>query len=552
MDEKGLKYQKDPELFSKTFQAQRGYIGVDTLKKATLKEGDLIVALEIPNGGGNYFITVEDLQKYKLNVTDMCQGVQVSPFYNNNKDQNPKKIALYKPTARVYYVAQDTEVAIGATTQNPQYGKGGLTQIVVPHGAVLTKEAYENKERMDLPLRPINLADYRNDSILPNSVYERLEALEKEFSPYINKENGYLHLQNQELPKQVNEVIKTRTATHEGAAKINCALHDYEKELMRSDKDIDYLKELKEEIEEYKKDLSVLEEDLDKKNAKVLSNPELLKTVSKEEQAHLLDSTTCIPSQVVEQEVYLEQKVAYLEQQLPAHEKALLGIKDKETTFTQNPAMEQQISQMYGDITRDPDFDVREFAGRENVYEIHNPPYKWDLMHQYIGKEQLYQIQGLAGDKETQNFCKQNIQDIDSRIGELEHQWNKDLAQGNNSFDEKLKYMRQKTMEPIRCTTLTDPRNSSNMEKNISRLLENNKYPIPNKEQLTSISKVNSMSREISKAEQGLTAEATNKWNKETMEKMKKVAKLKQEKNALMKVKGLTELTKVSKSKMVR
>ncbi len=72
MDEKGLKYQKDPELFSKTFQAQRGYIGVDTLKKATLKEGDLIVALEIPNGGGNYFITVEDLQKHKLNVTDMC------------------------------------------------------------------------------------------------------------------------------------------------------------------------------------------------------------------------------------------------------------------------------------------------------------------------------------------------------------------------------------------------------------------------------------------------------------------------------------------------
>ena len=72
MDEKELKYQKNPVLFNKTFQAQRSYVGVDLLEKATLKKGDLIVALEIPNGGGNYFITIEDLQKYKLNVTDMC------------------------------------------------------------------------------------------------------------------------------------------------------------------------------------------------------------------------------------------------------------------------------------------------------------------------------------------------------------------------------------------------------------------------------------------------------------------------------------------------
>ena len=101
MYEKGLKYKEDPVLFSKTFQGQRNYVGVDSLEKATLKKGDLIVALEIPNGGGNYFIKVEDLQKYKLNVTDMCQGVQVAPWYNNNRDQNPNKIALYKPTARV-------------------------------------------------------------------------------------------------------------------------------------------------------------------------------------------------------------------------------------------------------------------------------------------------------------------------------------------------------------------------------------------------------------------------------------------------------------------
>ena len=418
-------------------------------------------------------------------------------------------------------------MAIGATTQNPQYGKGGLIQIVVPHGAVLTKEAYEGKEKMGLPLRPINLTDYRNDSMLPKSIYEKLEVLEKEFSPYINKENGYLELQNQELPKEVNELIETRTATHERMIKVNCALHDYEKELMRPDKDINYLKELKGEIEEYKKDLSDAGKKLEKTIYKVQSNPELLKTVSKKEQAHLLDSTTCIPSQTLEQRAYLEQKAAHIEQQLPVHEKTALGIGDKETTFTQNPAMEQQISEVYGDITRDPDFDVREFAGRENVYEIHNPPYKWDLMNQYMGKEQLHQIQGLGTDKETQNFCKENLQDIDSRIDELEHQWNKDLVQGSNSFDEKLKYMRQKTMDPIRCTTLNDLRNNSNMEKNISRLLEKNTHPIPNKEQLTSISKVHSMSSEINKAKQGLMEEVPNKWKKETMEKIKKLAKLK-------------------------
>ena len=91
MDEKGLKYKEDPVLFNKTFQGQRNYVGVDSLENVTLKKGDLIVALEIPNGGGNYFINVEDLQKYKLNVTDLWQAVQVAPWYNNNQIQNPMR-----------------------------------------------------------------------------------------------------------------------------------------------------------------------------------------------------------------------------------------------------------------------------------------------------------------------------------------------------------------------------------------------------------------------------------------------------------------------------
>jgi len=206
-----LKYKDKPVLFNKMFQGQEGYIGVDNVRNSTLKNGDLIVALEMPNGGGNYFLPLEEFKKYNLDVTALCQGVQVGAFY---KKEVTGLMAQYKSTARVYAVNLELKIAIGDTTANPQNGSGGVTQILVPHGLEITKIAYINYANPDYtkqpPLIAVNLNNYKLDTRLLLSTQSKIEEISNLYKDNTNRECGYIELQNKVIYKKVYEAMHKR------------------------------------------------------------------------------------------------------------------------------------------------------------------------------------------------------------------------------------------------------------------------------------------------------------------------------------------------------
>lgn len=116
-----------PEDFAKEWQGAGDYPGVDNYRNITLPEGTIVVA-GLP-GQGSYYTTLNSLRRTGLVTENIWEGLQVKPHNEFG----------YRKEMGIFVLTEDAPAAIGIVKANPQYGKGGMTQIVIPGFDGITK-----------------------------------------------------------------------------------------------------------------------------------------------------------------------------------------------------------------------------------------------------------------------------------------------------------------------------------------------------------------------------------------------------------------------------
>ena len=477
-----MKYKDKPVLFNKMFQGQEGYIGVDNVRNSTLKNEKLIVALEMPNGGGNYFISLEEFKKYNLDVTALCQGVQVSAFY---KKEVTGLVAQYKPTARVYAVNLELKIAIGHTTANPQNGPGGITQILVPHGLEMTKNDYKNLDyTKHPPLIPINLNDYKLDSRFSPNTQSEIEEISNLYKDNINIEYGYIDLKNKDIHLEVYNAMNQKENIHEQIVIYNCLMKEYIDELKNPKMDLKYTEELKVKLNNSERKINSEKDKLKDQIMEIRKTPDLLKGMSKENIEHLLDSENCCPKTTLEQKSYFENKLQFVENNLSIEEKIKLNIdilekKDSTKLFKIVASKEQGIKEMYIDVTRESDPEVKVLDHRKLVHTPNVDPFKRELLCNLKAKDNLNAIAIKTDDLKVKKTCSEKLIEIDNNLEKVEGQITSRGIIDKTTFDGKIDYLKQKVNNPQRYLPENKLLNDENKEKQVNELsmdiLESNK-----------------------------------------------------------------------------
>ena len=471
-----MKYKYNPVLFNKMFQGQEGYIGVDNLKNSTLKNGKLIVALEMPNGGGNYFLPLDEFKKYNLDVTALCQGVQVSAWYDEISIDD---IARYKPTARLYVVNLELKIAIGNTTANPQYGPGGVTQILVPHALKITKTAYKNFEIPDYtkhpPLIPVDLNNYKPDSRFSSDTQFKLEEISYSYKDNINKKDGYIDLNNKDIYSEVYIVMYRKRIVHEQIVIHNCLMKEYTDELKNPKMDLKYTEELKVKLYESKMDLDNEKDILDDRIIELRNTPDLLRGMSKENIEHLLNSENCCPKSTLEQKSYLENKLQFLENNLSMEEKIKLNIdisekKDSTELFKIVASKEQGIKEMYIDVTRESDPEVKALDHRQLVYTPNVDSFKRELLCNLKAKDNLNAIDIQTDDSKVKKICSEKLMEVNNNLEKVEGKIASRGIIDKTTFDEKIDYLKLKVKNLQRYLPENKLLNDENKEKQVNEL----------------------------------------------------------------------------------
>lgn len=480
-----MKYKENPVLFNKMFQGQEGYIGVDNLENSIIKNGELIVALEMPNGGGNYFLPVKEFEKFNLDVTALCQGVQVSSYY---KKEVTGLVAQYKTTARLYVVNLELNVAIGNTTANPQYGPGGITQILVPNGFEITQDAYSNFNNPDYtkhsPLIPVNLNNYKLDSRFSPSTQAKIDEISNLYKDNTNKKDGYIDLKNKDIKLKVYRAIEQKKLLHEQIVTYNCLMKEYTDELRNPKMVLEYTEELKEKLYESKMDLEREKYVLNNQIMKLKKTPDLLKGMSKENIEHLLNSGNCCPKSTLEQSVYLENELQFLENSLSIEEKIKLNItisqkKDNTKCFVIDPSKEHEIKEMYKDVTRESDMEVPALDHRELVHKPNVDPFKRELLCNLKAKDNLNAISMKTDDLKVKKLCSEKLKEVNINLDKVEAQITSRGIIDKTTFDDKVDYLKLKVNNLQRYSPENKILNNEYDEKQINELsiniLESNK-----------------------------------------------------------------------------
>jgi len=109
-----------PSAFARSQQGSVAYPGVDRWRDITLKKGTIIYGGE--PGQSAFYTTRSAIGRTGDSATDIFQGIQVAPH----------RVHGYRPAMTAYEVIDDVPAAFGRTLANPQYGAGGLPQVVVP------------------------------------------------------------------------------------------------------------------------------------------------------------------------------------------------------------------------------------------------------------------------------------------------------------------------------------------------------------------------------------------------------------------------------------
>lgn len=361
-------YTYDPIEYNKLNQAQKWYPGIDKVENYILKKGTILVALEGPRAGagGNYFMPLEDFKNGNLDSINLCQGLQVNPYYDyQNENSQPQ----YKTNARFYVINEEILSAEGVISANTNYGKGGLQQIVVPNGSEMIKEAYRNNEHsLNDTIIPIDLNKFENDERLSGKTKEELDSVRNKFS-YNLSDDGSIYLNNKVISEEAYRLIQNRTEIHELTVANNCLLKEYTDELQKKDKDINYICKIKSSIDDNDNDLQVDKEYLMEKKES-FDKHSILNEFTDDQKEHILNTDTCCPKETLKKSEYLKAKASELEKNLSYDEKKLLNIEDdvssdKLNNFKENTKLEEGIKEDYENYTR---IDPEGIVNRKLIY----------------------------------------------------------------------------------------------------------------------------------------------------------------------------------------
>lgn len=445
-------YTMDPVKYNNLNQAQKLYVGVDNLHEKVLPKGTLIVALSGPKDWmvGNYFISIDQILNGNFNSIDLCQGVQVSPFYA--KGMAPQ----FKTNARVYLLNEDIKVAWGETTQNPHFGTGGSIQYVVPNGKEMIISAINDTDRHNTQhgLIPINLNDFKADPRVSEEAKLQIEKIREVSSGRI-LDDGSIMLNNKEISMDAYEHIAIRTEIHELTSAYTCMLKEYNDGLKMHPLDIEGLKNLRHDIGQVKKDLDTAKfKFLDSSNY-IGKNPNLLEGFSKEQREHLLNMGTCCPTSLNEMMEYLEKRGESLEKGFNEHEKKELGIVDKENwaSIESDLKMEKAINIAYQNYSAIDPYGIipRELLFVPQKHIAMELEAKRNMFCYLKGKDDMLGVLDNEKDDKIKEFIKSEIDSIDKYISKFE----KDLSHLRNivgdipsmKYDNIIKYLFHKIGE---------------------------------------------------------------------------------------------------------
>ncbi|WP_234121957.1 hypothetical protein [Clostridium hydrogenum] len=469
-------YTYDPIEYNKLNQAQKGYPGIDKVENYTLKKGTILVALEGPKAGagGNYFMTLEDFKNGNLDSINLCQGLQVNPYYDyQNENSQPQ----YKTNARFYVINEDILSAEGVINANTNYGKGGLQQIVVPNGSEMIKETYRNnKHSLNDTIIPIDLNKFENDERLSENTKEGLNSVKNKFSDNLS-DDGSIELNNKVISEQAYDLIQMRTEIHELTVTNNCLIKEYTDELQKKDKDSNYIGKIKDSINHNNKDLQFDKQNLLKVRETFNRDQSLLDGFTVEQKEHMLSADTCCPKETLEKSEYLKAKASDLEKNLSYDEKRLLNIEDdasndKLNNFKENTKLEGSIKEDYENYTS---LDPEDIVNRDLIYT----PIERDKNEDTDGrrtalgeKDQLYEENSNKNDNTSLELSNDNTMDSKKISSQMQEQ-NIDENEVINSEEALEKVQNQNYL------TNEETENSKVLEEN---LVNDSKVDIENDE----------------------------------------------------------------------
>lgn len=346
--------KRNPVTYNELYQIQSGYPGLDMLESAQIKKGELFAIVELPNpnGGGDYFMPLKELNKYGLDAQALCNVYQVGPFFDKNKKPKPK-IATYKPIVRLYMANEDLSVAKGNTYANPQYGRGGAVQMVRPFGRDEIKKADLDVDfKSQHPILPIDLNNEEFINKIPDKSKKELYEIMHKYKGSINKD-GTFDLKNTEIDSKVYKIIDLKKQLHENVNTQISLLYEYNKELNNPNKNIKYIKKLKDDLRKLENYNENNKDDLIDSIEVVKENPSLTKSMVEADKEHLLNPANYCLDENKQMLTYAKEKMNYLEANLSKEEREKIGISkniDEVSNFKINKDLENKMDSLYSYI----------------------------------------------------------------------------------------------------------------------------------------------------------------------------------------------------------
>jgi len=300
----------------------------------------------------------------------------------------------------------------------------------------------------------------------------------------IDKKDGYIDLKNKDISLDVYRTMKRKGTVHEEIVAYNCLMKEYTDELKNPKMDLKYTEELKVKLYELKIDLDKGKYKLQRKIIGLRKTPDLLNSMAKENIEHLLNSENCCPKTTLEQKSYLEGKLQFLENNLSMEEKIKLNIdisekKGSTKCFKIVASKEQGIKEMYIDVTRESDPEVKVLDHRQLVYTPNVDSFKRELLCNLKAKDNLNAIDIQTDDSKVKKICSEKLMEVNNNLEKVEGKIASRGIIDKTTFDEKIDYLKLKVKNLQRYLPENKLLNDENKEKQINELsiniIESNK-----------------------------------------------------------------------------
>ncbi|MGH8493138.1 MAG: hemagglutinin repeat-containing protein [Moraxellaceae bacterium] len=131
---------RSPVEVAQSFQGSPKFPGLDQFREVTIRKGTVLYAGE--PGFSGFFTTESGFLRSGGDATRLFEGLQVPPRVSASG------VSEFRPGVGAFVVTEDVTAAFGIVRANPQYGAGGLPQVVIPNWTNVTRQMYS------VPLRP--------------------------------------------------------------------------------------------------------------------------------------------------------------------------------------------------------------------------------------------------------------------------------------------------------------------------------------------------------------------------------------------------------------